>query len=174
MPDHPQFTTFPESYVTSPAMPDPQPGGSFRRRRISPSAMPVRPSPFRRPLAYIVAALLPLLQGCTLPGPGDSPVIVANLRFSPSAFDSFTRNTEIRYTLAAPVRVSVAILRSDSEAGTQLVKTLFSDLSESKGAHAHTWLGDTGQGRFAPAGEYVGIVTVSSQRFETTVRVFHF
>lgn len=174
MPEYSFFTISPESCVNSLAMPDPQPGGFFRTPRISSSAMPVRPSPFRRPLAYIIAALLPLLQGCTLPCPGDSPVIVTNLRFSPSAFDSFARNTEIRYTLAAPVKVSVAILRSDSEAGTQLVKTLFTDLSESKGVHAHTWLGDTGQGRFAPAGEYTGVVTVSSQRFETTVRVFHF
>ncbi len=109
---------------------------------------------------------------CSLPGQEDSPLLVTNLRFAPSAFDSFARNTEIRYTLSAPAQVSVEILRVS--AALERVTTLFADLPESRGLHAHTWLGDTDEGKFAPAGEYRGVVRAGNRRFETTVRVFHF
>jgi hypothetical protein len=118
--------------------------------------------------------LLLLPQACTLPDPADSPLVVAGLRFSPSAFDSFARNAELRYALASPAEVSIAIVRTGQAGEPQLVKTLCQGLRESRGSHAHAWLGDTDQGRFAPAGEYTGVVTVCSQRFEATVRVFHY
>ena len=126
-------------------------------------------------LHLLCLALLGTLQaGCRWPNAEESPEIVSSLRFSPSAFDSFSRNTEIRYTLKAPVRVSAVITRRDAQGGEAVVKWLFVELAESKGSHAHTWLGDNDQGRFAPAGEYRGVVLVGGQRFETTVGVFHF
>jgi hypothetical protein len=104
---------------------------------------------------------------------GDSDIL-ANLRFSPGAFDSFRRNTEILYTLKEPARVTFSIVRRTPAGVEQPVVTLFTELLESKGYHTHTWLGDNSQGLFAPAGDYVGIVRVDDRRYEAAVRVFHF
>jgi len=96
------------------------------------------------------------------------------MRFSPSAFDSFRRNTELRYTLKAPTTVSIYIVKALS-AGTQApVKTLVEDLSETKGTHSITWIGDTDQRLFAPAGVYLGVLRIDQRRFETIIQVFHF
>lgn len=54
-----------------------------------------------------------------------------------------------------------------------LVKTIWRGGSETKGNHAHAWLGDTDQGFFAPAGEYLGIVLIGHRRFEAGVFVYH-
>jgi flagellar hook assembly protein FlgD len=114
------------------------------------------------------------LNGCNLPTALDDPTLVSNLRFFPSAFDSFRRNTEIRYTLKAPATVSIFIMKRDSAGQEFLVKTLVKNANETKGAHAHTWLGDTNQGQFAPLGGYIGAVQIQHKRFEAAVLVFHF
>lgn len=124
--------------------------------------------------ATILIAAAGLLPGCRLPGEVDAALLVANLRFSPAAFDSFKGNTEIRYSLGAPAEVSCVIVRRGGAPPDIFVTTLCSKIHESKGTHAHSWLGDTGTGLFAPAGEYVGILNTGDRRFEATVRVFHF
>jgi len=130
-------------------------------------ARPVVPS-----LWFLV--LLILLKGCELPSSADDPGLVSNLRFSPSAFDSFKSYTEIRYALKLPARVSIYILTRDSGGSEFLVRTLAQNVDETKGSHSHTWLGDTNQGHFAPTGTYVGVVQIQQRRFETTVLIFHF
>jgi hypothetical protein len=114
------------------------------------------------------------LTGCRLPTSADDADILASLRFSPGAFDSFRRNTEILYTLRRSARVTLSIVRRPVSGMDQPVITLFTELLESRGYHSHTWLGDTSQGLFAPAGDYVGIVRVGDSWFEAPVRVFHF
>jgi len=124
------------------------------------------------------AALLVLsamtFSACRFPSAADEPEVLANLRFSPGAFDSFRRNTEILYTLSQPARVTFSIVRRPASGPDEPVTTLFTEILESKGYHSHTWLGDTSQGLFAPAGDYVGIVRVGTMRFEAPVRVFHY
>jgi hypothetical protein len=122
---------------------------------------------------FAVASVV-LVSGCTLPTALDDPTLVSNLHFSPSAFDSFRTNTEIRYTLKAPATVSIFISKKDSVGGEFLVKTLIENVQETKGSHAHTWLGDTNQGQFAPRGSYIGVVQIQHKRFEAAVLVFHF
>jgi hypothetical protein len=58
--------------------------------------------------------------------------------------------------------------------GDLLVKTLTTGLFESKGSHAHTWLGDSQAGLFVPSGEYIGVVSVGQHRYESTVSIFHY
>jgi len=115
-----------------------------------------------------------MFAGCRLPGETDESLLVTNLRFSPAAFDSFKGNTELRYSLAVPSDVSCVIVKRNGAGPDLLVSALSTGIHESKGTHAHTWLGDTEAGLFAPAGEYVGIVRVRDHQFESTVRVFHF
>lgn len=78
--------------------------------------------------------------GCSLPSQADDPDLVSDLRFSPSAFDSFKRNTEVRYSLKYPARVSLVIVKRE-QGREEVVKTLFGGLDESKGTQAHSWLG---------------------------------
>ena len=125
-----------------------------------------------RKLLY--SMLLFILVSCKLPTAADDPSIVSNLRFTPSAFDSFTKNTEVQYTLKNPVTVSISIVKKDSSGQEFLVRTIAEDIRETKGTHRHTWLGDNEKGLFAPIGTYIGIVQIESQRFEATVLVFHF
>ena len=125
-----------------------------------------------RKLLY--SALLLFLVSCKLPTAADDPSIVSNLRFTPSAFDSFTKNTEVQYTLKNPVAVSISIVKRDSSGQEYLVKTIAEVIHETKGTHRHTWLGDTEKGLFAPIGTYIGLVQIESQRFEATVLVYHF
>lgn len=113
-------------------------------------------------------------MSCKLPTAADDPAIVSNLRFTPSAFDSFTKNTEIQYSLKSPVKVSIAIVKRDPDGQDLLVKTIAEDINETKGTHRHTWLGDTEKGLFAPTGTYVGILKIESKNFEATVLVFHY
>ena len=115
-----------------------------------------------------------LLAACSMPTASSESQLVTSLRFSPSAFDSFRRNTQIQYTLKSPALLTVSIIRR-TEAGMDTpVRALFSGLSETKGAHSHAWLGDTDQGQFAPTGDYVGVIEAQGQRFEAVVRVFHY
>ena len=115
--------------------------------------------------------LLPL-AACTLPGAAADSV--SSLRFSPSAFDSFRTNTEIRYTLKSPSAISIDIVHRDSMGQLLSVNTLAENINETRGSHAHTWLGDTRSGFFAPSGLYIGVLRIGDQRYETVVRVFHF
>jgi len=133
--------------------------------------MTILPLPHAAAIVLLSAYVLP---GCSMPTSADDADIVANLRFSPGAFDSFRRNTEILYTLKKPGYVTFSIVRRTASGTDQPVLTLFSGLLESKGYHSHTWLGDTSQGLFAPPGDYIGIVRVGDRRFEAAVRVFHF
>ena len=121
-----------------------------------------------------IATVMLSLVSCHFPSATYDPLEVSNLRFSPSAFDSFTKNTEVQYTLKNPVAVNISIIRRDSVGQEYLVKTLAEDIHETKGTHRHTWLGDTEKGLFAPIGTYIGLVQIESQRFEATVLVYHF
>ncbi|MGA9116802.1 MAG: hypothetical protein WB626_08510 [Bacteroidota bacterium] len=116
---------------------------------------------------------LALPASCRLP-PEAEPAGVADLRFSPSAFDSFRANTQIRYSLKVPAVVTIMIVQRDTTGRLLYVNTLVANTLETKGTHAHTWLGDTFTGYFAPAGLYFGILQTGSERFEAAVRVFHF
>jgi len=91
----------------------------------------------------LFSVLLFILVSCKFPTAADDPSIVSNLRFTPSAFDSFTKNTEVQYTLKNPVAVNISIVKRDSSGQEYLVKTLAEDIHETKGTHRHTWLGDT-------------------------------
>jgi flagellar hook assembly protein FlgD len=122
----------------------------------------------------LFSMLLFILVSCKLPTAADDPSIVSNLRFTPSAFDSFTKNTEVQYTLKNPVAVSISIVKRDSSGQEFLVRTIAEDIHETKGTHRHTWLGDTEKGLFAPIGTYIGQIQIESQRFEATVLVYHF
>ena len=118
--------------------------------------------------------LLMLLSNCNQPSQLDDPELVNGLRFSPSAFDSFKANTQILYSLKAPAMLNAYILKTDSAGKEYLVKTLVLNAAESKGSHAHTWLGDTDDELFAPPGLYLGVIQIQDRRFEATVLVFHY
>jgi len=115
-----------------------------------------------------------LLNSCSHPSQLDDPELVTSLRFSPSAFDSFKSNTQILYSLKSPATLNAFILKIDSTGKEYLVKTLVLNAAESKGSHAHTWLGDTDDGYFAPPGLYIGMIQIQERRFESTVLVFHY
>lgn len=125
----------------------------------------------------LIAAMLTLLVmtlSCKL-SPADSNALsVTSLRFAPSAFDSFKRNTELKYSLGAPSTVTITIIKRDSSQQKYLVKTLGENLSETKGSHSITWLGDTDEHLFAPAGVYFGVLRIGERHYETIVQVFHF
>lgn len=114
------------------------------------------------------------LPACRMAAGPDDASVVSSLRFSPSAFDSFKRNAELRYTLGAPAEVRITVLRRDAGGDELLVKVLGTALRQTKGAHAITWLGDTSEHLFAPAGTYFGVVECGGARFEAPVEVFHF
>jgi len=127
-----------------------------------------------RSRSRILLILSSLVCSCNFPSSLDDPELVSNLRFSPSAFDSFKSNTQMLYTLKAPATLNAYILKVDSTGKEYLVKTLVLNAAESKGSHAHTWLGDTDDGLFAPTGTYIGVIQIQQRRFESTVLVFHY
>src|SRR6267143_220580 len=133
---------------------------------------------------------------CNHPSAADDPELLSNLRFAPGAFDSFLRNTELKFTLRHPVTLDITIERRAvpqtgvpvggvSESGPFqaaaphekaadgyfVVKTLLENVLESKGSHSIAWLGDTDAEVFAPAGGYLGVVKINNRRYETTVQV---
>ena len=114
------------------------------------------------------------ITGCQGPDFLDDLALVTNLRFSPSAFDSFRRNSDLKYTLKYPTTLSIYIIKKDSAGQEYLVKTLCEDTYETKGTHSITWLGDNNQRYFAPIGMYFGIISIEGRRYETSVQVFHF
>ncbi len=121
-----------------------------------------------------IAAVSLILTSCKLPTSPNESLLVTNLRFTPSAFDSYTKNTEIQYTLASPSDLSISIVKKDSSGSYMLVRTIASAISETKGTHRNTWLGDTEKGLFAPVGTYIGLLKIGSQKYEATILVFHY
>jgi len=119
------------------------------------------------------AVFLFIFFSCRLVTTPDDREIITSLRFVPSAFDSYTRNTEIRYALTEHADVAIRIVATDSTGQFFLVKAIVTQLEESAGSHGHTWLGDTFDGHFAPAGIYFGVVEANGRRYETMVQVFH-
>jgi hypothetical protein len=119
-----------------------------------------------------IPSLLLFLNSCSLPSSTD--LIITSLRCSPSAFDSFRTNTEIKYTLAKPASITIYIAQRDDSGQLVLVNTLAQNIYETKGSHGHTWLGDTAAGLFAESGLYIAILQIESNQYETSVRVFHF
>src|SRR6266849_6132010 len=111
---------------------------------------------------------------CKLPNAYDDLNAISSLHFTPSAFDSFRRNSEMKYSLKVPSAVSVYIVKKDSANRELLVKTLAENLNETKGSQSITWIGDTDQHLFAPAGIYFGVVQIQRQRFQAIIQVFHF
>lgn len=112
------------------------------------------------------------LYGCSLPTQPD--LLVSSLRCSPSAFDSFRANTEIRYTLAKPTTVTIYIAQRNSSGQLILINSIAENINETKGSHGHTWLGDTAAGLFAESGNYIAVLQIESNQYEAGVRVFHF
>ena len=106
-------------------------------------------------------------------GPVD-PDVLSNLRFSPSAFDSFKRNTELKFSLKVPETLNISIVRRNASGADSRVKILIGNARETRGSHSVSWLGDTDDGLFAPAGIYFALVEIGSQSYETSVQVFHF
>ena len=124
---------------------------------------------------FVVALMsLFLLSSCKFPTSADESLLVSNLRFSPSAFDSYSKNTEIQYSLSSPTALSIYVMKKDSVGNYALVKTLADDISETKGTHRHTWLGETESNYFAPTGTYIGMIVIGSSKFEATVLIFHY
>lgn len=124
--------------------------------------------------SHSILLIFTLLSSCSYPSQLDDPELVSSLRFSPSAFDSFKSNTQMLYTLKVPATLNVFVLKIDSSGKEFLVKTLAVNAAESKGSHAHTWLGDTNDELFAPSGLYIGVIQIQERRFESTVLVFHY
>ncbi len=108
---------------------------------------------------------------CTLPTASD--LLVSSLRCSPSAFDSFRANTEVRYTLAKASTITLYIAQRNESGQLVLVNTLAEKIYETKGSHGHTWLGDTHLGVFAESGDYIAVLQIESSHYEAGVRVFH-
>ena len=125
-----------------------------------------------RVLACIIVLIF--IGNCSFPSALDDPELVSSLRFSPSAFDSYRTNTQLLYSLKNPATLNAFVIKRDSTGKDYLVKTLAVNAAESKGSHAHTWLGDTDDGFFAPPGLYIGMIQIQERRFESTVLVFHF
>lgn len=123
--------------------------------------------------SWIAASLIGAI-GCNHPSASTDPGVLSNLRFSPSAFDSFKRNTELKFTLKLPLTLNVRIIRKDAAGAESRVKTLIGNARETGGSHAVTWLGDNDDGLFAPAGTYLAVVEIDQQTYETSVQVFHF
>jgi hypothetical protein len=79
------------------------------------------------------------------------PNIITNLRFTPDCFDSYKRNTSLKYSLLKEAEVSIQIYDSNGNK----VKTLLANLLETKGSHSHGWLGISDAGTFVPTGIYL-------------------
>ncbi|MBI5472605.1 MAG: hypothetical protein HY961_09695, partial [Ignavibacteriae bacterium] len=108
---------------------------------------------------------------CSLPQSSD--LLVTSLRCTPSAFDSFRANTEVRYTLAGAATITLYIAQRSQSRDLVLVNALASNIRETKGSHGHTWLGDTHLGVFAESGDYIAILQINNNTYEAAVRVFH-
>jgi hypothetical protein len=128
-----------------------------------------RTSPLPLMLKMLLIVLLSAPVACRLPGAAEDQ-LVTGFRFEPEAFDSFTGSASIHYTLSRP---AVTTLRIFMRGKNEPLIVLFESLRESKGTHEHTWLGDTEEGYFAPAGNFRGILDAEGEQFEAVVRVYH-
>src|SRR5436309_3257003 len=112
----------------------------------------------RIPRALLILMCFFTALRCNHSSPADDPEMLSNLRFAPGAFDSFTRNTELKFTLRHPVTVDITIERRgashtglrgkgfsqvDALDGHFVAKTLIANAPASKGSHSIAWLGDT-------------------------------
>jgi len=122
--------------------------------------------------AILILLTLSMVQ-CNHPSATDDPEVLSNLRFAPGAFDSFRRNTELKFTLRHPVTLDITIERNAAPGPSFVVKRLVQNAYQTKGSHSIAWLGDTDEELFAAAGVYIGVVNISNRRFETIVQVFH-
>jgi len=120
------------------------------------------------PSVYLIIGLCILWTGCGI-NPFE-PDIITNLRFSPDTFDSYKRNTSLKYSLLKSAKVSIHIYDSNGEK----VKTLISNLLETKGTHSHGWLGISDKGQFVPAGIYLAKVKADADEAFASVEIFHF
>jgi len=98
------------------------------------------------------------------------PDIISNLRFSPDTFDSYKRNTSLKYTLLKEAEVSIEIYDSSGNK----IKTIIENLTETKGSHSHGWLGISDSGTFVPAGIYIAKVKADYCEAYASVEIFHF
>ncbi len=128
----------------------------------------------RKLCAIVFMAISICNLACRLPDQAADGDVVSSLHFTPSAFDSFKRNTELKYSLKDASTLNIYIVKKDTTQKELLVKTLVEDLADTKGSHSVTWIGDTDQHYFAPIGIYFGVVQIQDHRFETIVQVFHY
>ncbi|HND44260.1 MAG TPA: hypothetical protein PKX51_18205 [Cyclobacteriaceae bacterium] len=108
---------------------------------------------------------------CSLPS--RPPPLVTSLRFTPSAFDPFKRNVELRYSIDREAVVSAYVIKKDSAGHRLVVKTLFEYAEITEGSHAHAWLGGNDAGFFVPTGVYYGVIQTSDDLYETSVEIYH-
>ena len=143
----------------------------------------------RKPHAWLILLSSLTALRCNHTSADDDPEVLSNLRFAPGAFDSFRRNTELKFTLKHPATLHITIEskgvpqsgtpqerapQGGAPSGYFVVKTLIENAYQPKGSHSIAWIGDTDTEVFAPAGVYLGVVNINNRRFETTVQVFHF
>ena len=98
------------------------------------------------------------------------PNIITGLRFSPDTFDSYQRNTSLKYSLLKEAEVSIYIYDSQGKE----VKTLIENLLETTGSHSHGWLGISDLGTFVPTGIYIAKVEADYDFAFASVEIFHY
>lgn len=116
----------------------------------------------------LVIALCLIWTNCGI-NPFDTDIIT-NLRFSPDTFDSYKRNTSLKYSLIKEAQVSIEIYDSSGNK----VKTVLSSLIETKGIHSHGWLGVSDKGEFVKAGIYIAKLKADSDQAFASVEIFHY
>jgi hypothetical protein len=121
-----------------------------------------------------IVVVICLFSSCKLPTSVDASLLVTNLRFTPSAFDSYTKNAEIQYSLSTASTLSISIQKKDTSGYYSLIRSIAVNIAETKGTHRHTWLGDTERGLFAPVGTYIGVLQIDQSKYEATILVFHY
>ena len=109
-----------------------------------------------------------LTTGCNLNNPF-RPEIITSLRFSPDAFDSYQRNTSIRFTLTRRATVSAWI----SNSGGEIIIQLAQKIEQTRGTHSLAWLGLDGNGTFVTPGVYIAWVSADYDRASASVVVYH-
>ena len=123
--------------------------------------------------SQIILRYLTILTLLTLTSCGINPLrpsIITSLRFSPDTFDSYKRNTSLKYTLLKEAEVSIAIYDSKGNK----VKTLLENLKETKGTHSHGWLGISDKAIFVPVGIYLAKVKADYCEAFASVEIFHY
>ena len=109
-----------------------------------------------------------LTAGCNLNNPF-RPEIITSLRFSPDAFDSYKRNTSIRFALTRRATVSAWITNSGGEVIIQLAE----EFEQTRGTHSLAWLGLDLNGTFVTPGVYIAWVSADYDRASASVVVYH-